>query len=411
MNHENEILELNQSVSPYEAAQHQRNLGLILWVVAFISTSLAAVNLAFGDIRSGAIIFSLAPVCILALFFNRRGYYYSVGITLCTLMLSVIIYDIYDVGGLTADLAPVAFPVIIIVSALILGKKGIYIVSVLSILSVTILGELEVYEILPYGGSTDQYDIATVVILIIGTALLLWVIIQNAEENFNRIKKDDDMLRVSYELTLEGLTKAIEFRDRETEHHSQRVVAMTVLLGRQMGLKPEALLILRRGALLHDIGKMAVPDNILLKEGPLTDEEWQIMRQHPVKAMEILSTIPFLKASQDIPYSHHENWDGSGYPLGLKGEEIPLFARIFSIIDQWEALTSDRSYRKAWTYEKVIGYIHDNRGKIYDPRVVDAFFTLLKQDPAAFYNHDKEKIPVFDIKNEDLVMNDLLPVG
>ena len=128
-----------------------------------------------------------------------------------------------------------------------------------------------------------------------------------------------------------------------------------------------------RGALLHDIGKMSIPDRILLKEGPLTDEEWVIMRKHTDFAFELMAPIQYLWPALDIPYCHHEKWDGSGYPRGLKGEEIPLAARIFSVVDVWDALTSNRPYRKAWTKKDAITYIRSQRGKHFDPQVVDVF--------------------------------------
>jgi HD-GYP domain-containing protein (c-di-GMP phosphodiesterase class II) len=131
------------------------------------------------------------------------------------------------------------------------------------------------------------------------------------------------------------------------------------------------------GSLLQDIGKMGVPDNIVLKPGPLTEEEWEIMRKHPQYAYDMLSSITFLKQSLDIPYYHHEKWDGSGYPHGLKGDMIPSAARIFAVVDVYDALTSDRPYRPAWAKEKALDYIRSNAGKHFDPEVVEAFFNLL----------------------------------
>ena len=147
-------------------------------------------------------------------------------------------------------------------------------------------------------------------------------------------------------------------------------------LALEIGIEGEALLQVRRGALLHDIGKIAIPDCILLKPGELTSEEWVPMRQHPVYAYETLSSIPYLRPALDIPYCHHERWDGSGYPQGLTGEDIPLAARIFAVVDVWDALTSDRPYRNAWPEEKVEEYFHNQSGKKFDPKIVDTFFYL-----------------------------------
>ena len=166
-------------------------------------------------------------------------------------------------------------------------------------------------------------------------------------------------------------------RDKETEGHSLRVMHLCADLAGVFGIKGEALIHVRRGALLHDIGKVGVPDHILLKPGKLTDEEWVIMRKHPQLAFEMLSPINYLHPALTIPYCHHEKWDGSGYPRGLKGEEIPLAARIFSIVDVWDALSNDRPYRKAWSQEEILKFIRDQSGTHFDPIVVDAFLRMM----------------------------------
>lgn len=197
---------------------------------------------------------------------------------------------------------------------------------------------------------------------------------------FTDLEKTNMELISAYEATLEGWARTLEMRDRETEGHSQRVLGMTMHLAEKMGVHGEDLVHIRRGSLLHDIGKIAIPDNILQKPGPLTDEEWETMRRHPSIAYEMLSSIHFLEPALEIPYHHHEKWDGSGYPQGLKGEEIPLAARIFAIVDVWDALSSDRPYRKAWQEEKVLGYIKEQSGTHFDPAVVKAFISLLEEE-------------------------------
>jgi putative nucleotidyltransferase with HDIG domain len=186
-----------------------------------------------------------------------------------------------------------------------------------------------------------------------------------------------EALQDAYESTLEGWAAALDLRDKETEGHSQRVTLLTVQLARAIGVSREELTYVRQGALLHDIGKMAVPDRILHKHGPLTDQEKAIMRQHPVHAYNMLRPITYLQPALDIPYCHHEKWDGSGYPRNLKGEEIPLAARIFTIIDVWDALRSDRPYRKAWSVKKTIEYIQNEAGKSFDPILVNRFLELI----------------------------------
>jgi hemerythrin-like metal-binding protein/PAS domain S-box-containing protein/putative nucleotidyltransferase with HDIG domain len=187
---------------------------------------------------------------------------------------------------------------------------------------------------------------------------------------FKDLQDSNTELTQAYDATILGWSRALDLRDNETEGHTQRVAEMTTRLGRLFGLSEEDLVQARWGALLHDIGKMGVPDGILLKPGPLTDEEWVVMRKHTTFAFELLSPIHFLRTAVNIPYCHHEKWDGSGYPRGLKGEAIPLPARIFALVDVYDALTSDRPYRKAWPEEKVLEHIRSLSGTHFDPQVV-----------------------------------------
>lgn len=191
------------------------------------------------------------------------------------------------------------------------------------------------------------------------------------------LQRSRDELVIAYDATIEGLARALDYRDKETEGHSRRVTEMTVSISAAMGMSDEELVQVRRGALLHDIGKLGIPDSILLKPGKLTVEEWEIMKNHPVIAHKILSPIAFLRPAMDIPYCHHEKWDGTGYPHGFMGEEIPLQARIFSVVDVWDALRSDRPYRPAWTAEKALEYIKSLAGKEFDPKVVEMFLRML----------------------------------
>jgi PAS domain S-box-containing protein len=184
-------------------------------------------------------------------------------------------------------------------------------------------------------------------------------------------------LALAYDATLEGWSRALDLRDKETEGHSLRVTEMSVRLALEMGLSEEAIAHLRRGAILHDIGKLGIPDRILLKPGELTEEERAIMRRHPVYSYAWLSPIVYLRAALDIPYCHHEKWDGSGYPRGLQGEAIPLAARIFSVVDVWDALRSERPYRAAWSFEKTREYISAMAGSHFDPKVVAVFLECL----------------------------------
>jgi putative nucleotidyltransferase with HDIG domain len=183
-------------------------------------------------------------------------------------------------------------------------------------------------------------------------------------------------LRGAYDSTLAGWSRALEFRDEDTEGHSRRVTDLTLRLARACGLRRRQLDSVYRGALLHDIGKMAMPDAILSKRGKLTTEEEAVMRRHPTVALDLLSSVEFLRTALDIPAYHHEWWDGTGYPYGLRGEEIPLAARIFSVVDAWDALLSDRPYRKAWTREQVIEHLKRQSGIQFDPQIVKRFLAL-----------------------------------
>lgn len=193
---------------------------------------------------------------------------------------------------------------------------------------------------------------------------------------FNDLQRSNTELSLAYDTTLDGWSRALDLRDKETEGHSQRVTELTLFMARAMGMSESELVHVRRGALLHDIGKMGIPDSILFKPGPLSNEEWDIMKRHPVYAYEMLSPINFLKPAIDIPYCHHEKWDGSGYPRGLKGENIPLAARIFAVSDVWDALCSNRSYRLAFSEEKALEYIRSLGGNQFDPEVVKVFLSM-----------------------------------
>lgn len=193
------------------------------------------------------------------------------------------------------------------------------------------------------------------------------------------IESAHEQLLSAYDATIEGWSRAMDLRDKETEGHTLRVTDLSVKLARNMGINEGELLFIRRGALLHDIGKLGVPDSILHKTSSLTDEEWKVMRQHPQFAYDMLYPIEYLRPALDIPYCHHEKFDGSGYPRGLKGEQIPLSARIFAIVDVWDAITSDRPYRPAWDKETALEYIKAESGKHFDPKVVEAFLKMMKE--------------------------------
>lgn len=186
-------------------------------------------------------------------------------------------------------------------------------------------------------------------------------------------------LEEAYESTLVGWAKALELRDENTEGHTQRVTALTLIMAQALGIEGDDLVAIQRGAILHDIGKMAIPDNILLKPGKLTEEERQVMEQHPALAMQMIDKIAFLEGASEIPCAHHEKWDGSGYPRGLSGEEIPVSARIFAVVDVWDALTSDRPYRAALPRDEVVEYLRTQSGTHFDPEILAVFLSLVEE--------------------------------
>lgn len=191
--------------------------------------------------------------------------------------------------------------------------------------------------------------------------------------DISALKARERELQQAYDATIEGWSRAMDLRDRETHGHTQRVAYVTEKMAGEFGLSTDEIVHIRRGALLHDIGKMGIPDNVLRKTGALTDDEWEVMRQHPQYAQDMLWQIKYLRPALAIPYCHHEKWDGSGYPRGLKGEDIPLAARLFAVADVWDALRSDRPYRKAWSEDQVVEYIREQAGKHFDPKVAAYF--------------------------------------
>ncbi len=211
--------------------------------------------------------------------------------------------------------------------------------------------------------------------------------IQSASRDITERKKGEKALQSAhihlqeaYERTIEGWVRALDLRDRETEGHTQRVTELTLKVARTLGFSEEELAHIRRGALLHDMGKMAIPDEILQKPGPLNETEWEKMRRHPMYAYEMLSPIEYLRPALDIPFCHHERWNGSGYPRGLKETEIPLVARLFAIVDVWDALCSDRPYRKKLPKKEVISYLREKSGNLFEPKLIDVFLSVIENE-------------------------------
>jgi len=241
----------------------------------------------------------------------------------------------------------------------------------------TLKGVLEIFHRKPLNANMDWINYLET---LGGQAAIA---IDNAQL-FEGMQRSNQDLVTAYDATITGWSHAMDLRDKETEGHTQRVTELTLRLAERMGISQAEMIHLRRGALLHDIGKLGVPDHILLKPGPLDEEEWKAMREHPRFALDMLLPITYLRPTLDIPYSHHEKWDGTGYPRGLRGEQIPFVARIFAIIDVWDALRSDRPYRPKWPVEKVSAHLQEQSGKHFDPQVVEAFMKMLAEIPEIF---------------------------
>ena len=233
-------------------------------------------------------------------------------------------------------------------------------------------GVLEVFHRTPFDADFEWLDFLET----LGGQLSLAI---NEYDLFNDLQRSNRELVQAYDATIEGWSHALDLRDKETEGHSRRVTDITVKIAQAYGYHDKDLAFIRYGALLHDIGKMGVPDHILLKPGALTPEEWVEMRKHPTYGYEFLLPNKYLEPALSIPHCHHEKWDGTGYPRGLKGEEIPLAARMFSVVDVWDALNSDRPYRKAWPIEKTLEHIRTQAGVSFDPQVVEVFIRLLTE--------------------------------
>jgi len=232
-------------------------------------------------------------------------------------------------------------------------------------------GVLEVFHRSPLGGDYDW--MAFFQALAEQTAIAI-----DSATLFSDLQRSNADLKLAYDATILGWSHALDLRDKETEGHTQRVTRMSVQLAHAYGLNEEAITHIRRGALLHDMGKMGVPDAVLHKPDQLTDEEWFQMRRHPQYAHDMLQDIEYLRPALDIPYCHHEKWDGTGYPRKLKGEEIPLAARLFAVVDVWDALYYDRPYRKGWALDRTLEYIQEQSGKHFDPSIVDVFLRVVR---------------------------------
>lgn len=361
----------------YEKNQRIRTLAAIIWIILIAAVVLGLLNIQFRTWDSVIALFSLTLICVPLLWLNARGHYTLSASILSVIVLMVVNLNLFDGDGIR-DSGILAYPIFIMVGVLFFGKRSAPYFSLAAILSLIGIVSLEIHGYIhPTIGAT-RYDILLpITVLLLVAPAFIWVVVGIMEKNLERIRESEAELMENYDLTLEAWAKVLEYRDKETEGHSRRLVELSSRLAQAVGLSAEEITYLKRGALVHDIGKLAIPDEILLKPGALNDAERKMLQKHPVYAKQMLVQISFLQPSLAVAYSHHERWDGLGYPEGLKGEEIPLSARIFAVVDQWDALTSDRPYRRAWAREDVITYLQENAGKIYDPEIINVFLTII----------------------------------
>jgi hypothetical protein len=327
------------------------------------------------------VLWCLFPIAFFVMQITRRGYVRLAGSIYTVISWLYVNYTTLNTGGVRA----VGFGgnlIILVAAAMLIGIRAVPAFGLASILIGLCLAFLQSHGSLP----PPPTNVSPYISWITQTALIIWAmgLIYIAIDDIRRalrrsLKAEKDVrglnqeLVLAYKTTLEGWAKALELRDKETEGHSRRVTELTELLAIKLGLPPEALVAIHYGSLLHDIGKMGIPDTILHKTGELSIEERKIVEMHPTIAFDLLKNIEYLQGAMEIPYSHHEKWNGEGYPKGLKGEAIPLAARIFAVVDVWDALRHDRLYREAWPIEKVIVYMQKQSGKHFDPKVAEVF--------------------------------------
>lgn len=344
-----------------------RLLSMYLLMCGVILIHLTVVNLIFRpeDVKAFReyIIQDLASAFVVYILwvFNRKGYTLWTAIIFISFSIITPVF-VFTPKDLESTMVILALP--IMASSFVITPTASFFYAFLASAGYTI--SILFYDMFYLYNFTS---IITLFGISFAAFITAWQFNKSLEKNETLLNK----LEQSYEITLDSWSRALDMRDKETEGHTQRVSKLTLRIAQKMGFSKEDLTHMRRGALLHDIGKLGVPDSILLKAGPLTDEEVSFMRQHTQFAYDLIYPIEYLRPSLDIPTTHHEKWDGSGYPRGLSGEQIPLAARIFAIVDVYDALTSDRPYRAAWAKEKAIQYIREQSGLHFDPQIVPIF--------------------------------------
>lgn len=373
--------ELNATakLTRYALCQSERTLVISTWIAIASTALLGVITALTADWFATATLFATAALLTPLFEVRHRCGHQTAGTLLIVSILVLVTVNMIHHNGIH-NISILMYGTCLIMGGLILGKRSLWPLTFGCYASLALVTTLEMTGKVHSDVALNPDDPAIFTVLLAATALTVWVSIDNVERNFERIRRSEANGRLAYERTLEAWARALEYRDRETEGHSRRVTKLSVRLARELGLDESEITRIRWGALLHDIGKLAIPDHILLKPGPLTESEKALMRQHTIYAREMLNEIPFLRSVIDIPYYHHERWDGKGYPEGLSGEDIPRAARLFAIVDQWEALSSDRPYRRAWPREELISYMVRGAGTYFDPEILDVFLERICPD-------------------------------
>jgi HD-GYP domain-containing protein (c-di-GMP phosphodiesterase class II) len=401
--------------SGYDERTYLTRVIYIVWAVGAVAIIFLGTLYTTSVGWAPSLIFPIALAGIASvvnIFILRRGHLRLAAYILTLNLWAVTVLSTWDSGGLRAMGFGGGIILVVLLSAIVLGQWGAVVFIGLSLIAGVVLayGEMAGYITPTPANATPLSALIAYIAFIIIAAGLMHVAtssIRNAltraqQELAERQRVEDALMAEieqrqlveekleaangelldAYNSTLTGWSRALELREQETGDHSRRVVTLTLQLARLCDVPESELEHIRRGALIHDIGKMGVPDDILLKPSDLTQDEWLVMKQHPLHAHKLLSEIAFLGPAMSIPMAHHERWDGHGYPQGLKGEDIPLAARIFSIVDVWDALLSDRPYRPAWTKDRVLAYLQDEAGLRFDPSIVPLFVSLVKNSEA-----------------------------
>jgi putative nucleotidyltransferase with HDIG domain len=371
--------------TPYERIVNTPEITFHMLVIAAIASLVidSVFVAAYQRFDATAVsLLSLSLICLFLLWVHRRGHYKIAGFILYLMVSSVLTYNV-ALGHAIFDEAMLAYPLIIVFAGLLFGKRAVALATSITTFQIALVYLLAQRGIVqPFNGLITvrlEETITTIIILIV-TGSILWIVVDIIERSVQKIIDSELTIENSYDLTLNAWALALELRGREVEGHTKRVTALSEKLADHLGFEQEEIKQLRRGALLHDIGKMGIPERILLKPGPLTDEEWEIVSRHPTMAEEIFRDIPYLKEAMAVVCWHHERLDGQGYPDKLEGEDIPLASRVFSVVENWDMLRSERPYSHAWTDEEARAYLLEEAGKKFDPEVVEGLFAVLEEE-------------------------------